>query len=440
MDNILPQRPVSRLVAPIQRFLHIEAAGGLVLFCCTALALFVANSPWASWYQGIWNQPLGVTLGNFSMSYPLWYWVNDALMAVFFFVIGLEIKRELTTGELSDKRKVVLPVAAAIGGATAPAIIFHLLQSGQPGQSGWAIPMATDIAFVVGAISLFGKRAPHGLKVFLLSVAIVDDLLAVSVIAVFYAESIRWTWMLISAGGFGLVALLNRLGVRAISVYLLTGGGIWYAVHHAGIHPTVAGVILGLMTPSRSLIERNTIRSILTSLQSTFEQASEDKGRIGSVTLAQTAQFAAKESVPPSDRLENALHPWVVFVIMPLFALANAAAPFNETSLGDSLSLAIIVGLVVGKPIGILATSYAVVKMRWTKLPESLNWTIMLGAGLISGIGFTMSLFIAQLGLGGDLLQIAKGGVLVASAVSLVIGCGVLLLALKARNYRSNGS
>ncbi len=433
MDDNLPNRPVQRLMAPVLRFMHIQAAGGLVLFCCTVVALLAANSPLASWYHAFWNQSLGLTFGDSSMSYPLWYWVNDALMVIFFFVIGLEIKRELTTGELSEKHKIILPAAAAIGGAVTPAIIFLMIQQDQPGQNGWAIPMATDIAFVVGAISLLGKRVPHSLKIFLLSVAIVDDLLAVLVIAVFYTESIQWSWMILSVGGFGAIILLNRLGVRAISVYVAVACGIWLAVHNAGIHPTIAGVILGLMTPSRSLMNWNAVQTAFTSLGSAFSQADIHTVNSGTVKMSRVAQFTARESISPLDRLEKGLHPWVAFAIMPLFALANAAVSFQDTNLGDSLSMAIIVGLVVGKPLGILVTAYAVVSFRWTKLPKNINWPVMAGAGILSGVGFTMSLFIASLGLEGSSLEIAKGGVLVGSAVSILLGCGILLITLRTK-------
>jgi len=438
LDYDLPNRPVRRLIEPVLRFLHIEAAGGLALFCCTVVALLIANSPLASSYHAFWNQSSGITFGNSSMSYPLWYWVNDVLMVVFFFVIGLEIKRELTTGELSEKRRIVLPVAAAIGGAVTPAIIFLMIQQGQSGQNGWAIPIATDIAFVVGAISLLGKRVPHSLKIFLLSVAIVDDLLAVSVIAIFYTETIHLSWVIISLSGFGAIFLLNRLGVRAISVYVAVGCGIWFSVHNAGIHPTIAGVILGLMTPSGSLMDRNAVQTAFTSLGSAFSQTDDHTVKDGAITMSRVAQFTARESVAPLERLEKGLHPWVAFAIMPLFALANAAVSFQNTSLGDSLSMAVIVGLVIGKPLGILVSSYAVVGFNWTKLPERLTWPVMIGAGFLSGVGFTMSLFSASLGLDGSLLEIAKGGVIIGSAASILLGCGMLLILLPGReSYRN---
>jgi len=429
----IKNRPVQRLIEPIVRFMHIQAMGGLVLFCCTMIALWTANSQFTVWYQSFWNQTLGITIGEFSISYPIWYWVNDGLMVIFFFVIGLEIKRELTTGELSEKRNVILPVAAALGGAITPAIIFIFIIQGQSGQEGWAIPMATDIAFVIGALSILGKRVPHSLKIFLLSVAIVDDLLAVSVIALFYTESIQISWLLISLCGFCGIIILNRLGVRAISVYVAMGCGIWLAVHNAGIHPTIAGVILGLMTPTKSFVDRKTAITAFNSLGSALESKNKMLGINEKYSMSRIAQFTAKESVSPLDRLEKGLHPWVAFIIMPLFALANAGVSFQDMNLGESLSMAVTIGLVIGKPLGIVISTLIVIGFRWVKLPRGLSWPIMIGAGFLSGIGFTMSLFIATLGLEGELLELAKGGVLLGSAISIILGGGILLATLRAK-------
>jgi len=430
---ILENRPVRRLINPIIRFMHIQAMGGLVLFCCTIIALLIANSNLAAEYQSFWNNTIGISFNNFSMTYPLWYWVNDALMVVFFFIIGLEIKRELTTGELSVKRNIILPASAAVGGAVTPAIIFLFILQGHAGQNGWAIPMATDIAFVVGAISLLGNRVPHSLKIFLISVAIVDDLLAVSVIALFYTETIHLLWLFISLCGFLVIIILNRVGVRAILVYVLMGCGVWFAVHKAGIHPTIAGVILGLLTPSKSLIDQQGVHTIFTSFGSEYAPANNNLGKNENIIMSRIAQFTAREAVSPLDRLEKGLHPWVAFLIMPLFALANAGVSFNNTNWGDTLSIGVIMGLVFGKPIGIIITTLIVVGFRFVKLPNGVTWPVMIGAGFLSGIGFTMSLFIATLGLEGDLLDTAKGGVLIGSAISLILGFGVLYITLRVK-------
>ena len=424
-------RPVQRLTKPFQRFFHMAASGGLVLLGCTIAALLIANSPLASSYHAFWNQLLSFKIGEAAISYPLWYWVNDGLMVIFFFVIGLELKRELTTGELSEKHKVILPAAAAIGGAITPAIIFMSLQHGEPAQVGWAIPMATDIAFVVGVLSLLGKRVPHSLKIFLLSVAIVDDLLAVSVIAIFFTETIHLTWLAMSVGGFGLVILMNKLGVRNIAVYVLVGSAIWLCTLKSGVHPTIAGVILGLMTPSVSLVNRKSVKSALESIRSAISLSDRDAIEKGEYALSNEVQFTLRESISPLERLETALHPWVAFVIMPLFALANAAVFLDMSSLQEPLSIAIILGLVFGKPIGILLASSTVIGIGWTKLPNNVSWLTMVGAGLLAGIGFTMSLFIASLALEGNLLEIAKGGILIGSGVSMFLGFGFLFISLK---------
>lgn len=436
----IPTRPVQRLTEPLQRFLHLEATSGIVLLGCTIVALLVANSPLASSYRAFWDQLLSLALGDYKLSYPLWYWVNDGLMAIFFFVVGLELKREFTTGELSEKRKIILPAAAAVGGALAPAIIFLLLQHGEPGQAGWAIPMATDIAFVVGVLSLLGKRVPHSLKIFLLTVAIVDDLLAVSVIALFFTETIHLSWLAMAAGGLGAIVLLNKLGVRMIAVYVLMGCFLWFFTLKAGIHPTIAGVILGLMTPATRLLDRSSARKALASLGSAFSHGHQESTKKTDIALSQAAQFTSRESISPLERLETALHPWVAFVIMPIFALANAAVQLDVSSLLAPLSAAVMAGLTIGKPLGILVASFAVVRIGWTALPQKLSWYTMIGAGLLSGIGFTMSLFIASLALEGSMLETAKGGILIGSGLSGCLGIGILLLSLKKRGSGSEAA
>ena len=262
-EPIWPDRPIERLTRPLERFMHVQAAGGLVLLATTLLALGAANSPLAETYRRVWEQPLEVGLGRFTLAYPLWYWINDGLMAVFFFVIGLEIKRELVWGELRDRRNVVLPAAAAAGGVLAPVAAYLLLQPDLPGRAGWAVPMATDIAFVVGCLALLGPRVPAGLKIFLLSLAIIDDILAVLLIAIFFTTSINAAWLAGAAAGFGLTTLLNRLGVRPVTVYVLVGVGIWLCTLKSGVHPTVAGVLLGLLTPASAWLRSATLLEVV---------------------------------------------------------------------------------------------------------------------------------------------------------------------------------
>ncbi len=433
MNSEQKLRPVQKLTKPFQRFFHLEASGGMVLLACTIIALLVANSPYASAYHAFWNQTLSLTIGESAISYPLWYWVNDGLMVIFFFVIGLELKRELTSGELSETRKIILPAAAAVGGAITPAIIYLSLQSGQPAEVGWAIPMATDIAFVVGILSLLGDRVPHSLKIFLLSVAIVDDLLAVSVIAIFFTETIQMTMLVLSVSGFGLIYLLNKLGVRNVGVYLLVGCAIWLFTLKSGVHPTIAGVILGMMTPATGMVNRKTVREAIATLGVRFAKSEKSEIEKSEFSMSTEVQFTLRESISPLERLETALHPWVAFVIMPLFALANAAVFIDVSSLQESLSIAIILGLVLGKPVGILLASSIVIGVGWAKLPNNVNWLTMVGAGLLAGIGFTMSLFIASLALEGSMLEVAKGGILFGSGISMVLGFGLLFVSLKKR-------
>jgi NhaA family Na+:H+ antiporter len=430
-EAIWPDRPILRLTRPLERFLHVQAAGGLVLLAATLLALAAANSPLAETYRHVWEQPLEVGLGGLELAYPLWYWINDGLMAIFFFLIGLEIKRELVWGELRDRRNVVLPAAAAAGGVLVPVAAYLLLQPELPGRAGWAVPMATDIAFVVGCLALLGPRVPAGLKIFLLSLAIIDDILAVVVIAIFFTSSIDLTWLAGAAAGFGLTSLLNRVGARRVGVYALVGTGIWLCTLKSGVHPTVAGALLGLLTPASAWIGGTTL----------LEVAQRAVGRLRSVDpgggpdvdrreAAEDLSFAATESVSPLERLERGLHPWVSFAIMPLFALANAGVTVGLGGVTHSIAIAVAVGLVLGKPVGIMLASWLVVQLGLAGRPDGTSWTTLLAAGCLGGIGFTMALFIASLSLAGAELEAAKAGILVGSATSLCLGLGLLALTL----------
>ncbi len=418
-----------RLTQPLVRFLHVESASGLLLGLCTVVALAFANSRWAGAYDELWNQNIRIGAGSFELSYPLWYWINDALMAVFFFVIGLEIKRELVSGELRDPRRVVLPIAGACGGVVVPVMVFLAIQPAGPGRAGWAIPMATDIAFVVGCLALLGKRVPQGLKVFVLSLAIVDDIMAVGVIAIFYTDSIEALWLLAALGGFGVVTLALAAGVRGISVYFLIGAGVWLCTLKSGVHPTIAGVILGLLTPTKAWLEDRTFLDQLDRATSALKTRPIDE-----ISRRQTLNdlaFAARESMSPLVRLESNLHPWVAFVIMPLFALANAGVPISKAGFTEPVALACGMGLLVGKPIGVLLAAWLTVRFGWAKLPTNVTWPAVAGAACLCGVGFTMAIFIASLSLEGPLLGAAKGGVLMGSGLSIVAGMLVLNAALR---------
>ena len=427
-----PSSMIARLTDPFIRFFHVEAAGGLVLLVCTLLALAMGNSPWAAEVASFWHMPIGITIGDTGIHMSLHHWINDGLMTVFFFLVGLEIKRELVHGELRNPRNAVLPAAAALGGMVVPAAIYLVLEHGKPGADGWAIPMATDIAFVVGFLALLGKRVPFSLKILLLTLAIIDDLGAVFVIAVAFTEKISLPMLELAAGGFGITLLCRWLGVRAITIYVFIGAGIWLAVLKSGVHPTVAGVLLGLLTPSRPWLAE---RSLLKVLGGTSDRLRQDHD--GEQELEHYEEAArllgdtARETISPLDRLETALHPWVAFVIMPVFALANAGVHLNLPALADPVAIAVAVGLVLGKPLGIVGFSAVAVKLGLAKLPDGVGWKVMTGAGCLAGIGFTMSLFIGGLALDGELLEAGKIGTLAGSAVSAVLGCALLWWFLK---------
>jgi NhaA family Na+:H+ antiporter len=420
----LPDRPIQRLQRPFQAFMHIESASGIVLLVCTAIALIAANSPYADAYQAFWDQKLRLAIGDFELSYPLWYWVNDGLMPIFFFLIGLEIKRELVIGELSDPKKVVLPVVAAAGGVVVPVAIYLALQSGKEGQAGWAVPMATDIAFVVGCLSLLGKRVPYGLTVLMLSLAIVDDLAAVLVIALFYTSSISTSWLVGALVGLVAIAAMNRLGVRSVGTYVLVGAWVWLCTLKSGVHPTIAGVVLGLMTPAMPWLGGPRFLGFLRHTNETLRK--EETTLAEARLLVGDLSFASREAVAPLSRIERALHPWTAFGIMPLFALANAGVPIELQALGAPVGIAVAAGLFFGKSIGIFGASFLAVKAGFAARPEGVTWPILFGAAFLGGIGFTMALFIASLGLSGDLLVSAKIGVIMGSFASALVGMAIL--------------
>jgi len=425
----LPERPIQRLQRPLLAFTHIESASGVVLLACTAIALIAANSPFAEAYAAFWDQEFSFSIDGFELAYPLWYWVNDGLMPIFFFVIGLEIKRELVIGELSDPKKVVLPVAAAVGGVVVPVGIYLAFQYGQPGQSGWAVPMATDIAFVVGCLSLLGKRVPYGVTVMMLSLAIVDDLAAVLVIALFYTSSIKTMWLIGAGGGLVLVAVMNRIGVRSVGMYFLVGAAVWLCTLKSGIHPTIAGVILGLMTPPTPWLGGPKFMGFLRHTDEMLRR--EDTSLARAQLMVADLAFASKEAVSPLSRIERALHPWTAFAIMPVFALANAGVPIQLESVGAPVSIAVAAGLFFGKALGIFGASFLTVKLGWATRPAGVTWPILGGAAFLGGIGFTMALFIASLGLSGDQLVAAKIGVIIGSFCSALVGMIILVAVTK---------
>jgi NhaA family Na+:H+ antiporter len=427
-QSSLPTAPIDRIVRPIVRFMHVEAAGGIVLLLATALALVLANSPWADAYATFWKTQVGFSVGDFSMMHSLKHWVSDGLMAIFFFVMGLEVKRELFKGELRDIRKASVPLAGALGGMVVPAVIYIALQGGEPSAAGWGIPMATDIAFVVGCMAILGPRIPHGLRVMLVSLAIVDDIGAILVIAIGYTDAIHMMPLLTGFGGLAVIVGLQRLGVRSIPVYVLVGTLVWFGFHESGVHATIAGVLLGLLTPTDAWAGRGILGDTMTKLEHLL-QGEGWTAHEGAVT--KDLEVAARESISPLERIENGLHPWVSFAIMPVFALANAGVSFEGASVSDAVSVAIIAALVIGKPLGIVLFTWLVIAMKLGRLPEGVGWGAITGGGFLAGIGFTMALFIAGLALDDEYLASAKIGVLIASAIAAGIGCSLLVATLK---------
>ncbi len=386
-------RPFARVVArPVARFLAIEAAGGILLLVATIVALVWANSPWSESYFDLWATPVGFRIGDFVVEDPLQAWVNDLGMAFFFFVVGLEIKRELTVGQLTDRRAAALPVIAALGGMIVPAAIYLAFNFGGDGADGWGIPMATDIAFALGVVALLGPRVPSSLKVFLLTLAIVDDLGAIAVIAIFYTERLSLGWGLIAIILIVVVLVSRRLKVWYIPAYVVIAAVLWVAVFESGVHATIAGVILGVLAPTRALRDGADAERI-------GEILSKD-GPLG-VGDVDEATFAIRETVPVNDRLEHFLHPWTSYFVIPVFALANAGIELSlesiERAFSSPVTLGIVFGLVLGKTIGVGGAAFVATKLGITKLPRGVRGRHMVGISLAAGIGFTVSIFISGL-------------------------------------------
>lgn len=429
--------PIERILSPFDEFVHRQASGGLVLLICAATALLWANSPWGNLYSEVWQTPLSIRIGPWVLEKPLLLWINDGLMAIFFFVIGLEIKREVLVGELASVREAALPIAAALGGMLIPAAIFLALNAGRPSASGWGIPMATDIAFALGVLTLLGARAPSSLKVFLTALAIADDLGAVVVIALFYTSRVVWAPLAVAAAVVAALFAANRLGVRSTLVYASLGVLLWLAVLKSGVHATIAGVVLAMTIPSRARIGNEAFVAQSRDILSRFEQAcAVDPQPLGNKDRAEALlalETAARKAEAPLQRLEHALHSWAAFAIMPLFALANAGVALGNDAIAAivaPVSLGIAAGLVLGKPLGIVLFAWMAVRVRLARLPSDVAWREIVGVGFLAGIGFTMSLFIANLSLGGTpLLDTAKAGILAGSFTAGLIGWAILRFA-----------
>lgn len=414
-------------VGPAQAFVATEVSSGLLLLIATAVALAWANSPWDSSYRDLWGATVGFDANLVSVRIDLLHVVNDGLMAVFFFVAGLEIKRELIRGELAAPRRAALPVAAAFGGMVVPAAIYAAWNFGSDGAHGWGIPVATDIAFSLGVLALLGRRAPFALKAFLLALAIADDLGAIAVIAVFYAGSVAVGPLLWAAGLTLFVGILGFSGVRSVTIYVVVGALLWLAVFKSGVHATVAGVVLAALTPARPYYSPEGFESASAGLVERFLAAFRRSDADEAEDALRQVEQLGHDSIAPLDRLERALHPWVSYWIVPLFALGNAGVSLSSDNLhaaaGSAVTAGVALGLVVGKPVGVIAFTWLALRLGFGSLPRDLRFLHIVGAGLLAGIGFTVSLFVTGLAFEQATLQDeAKVGILIGSLVAGVVG------------------
>lgn len=412
------------------RMLHIEAMSGIVLLIAAAIALIWANSPWAASYFATWHAPLALTLGPWTWSTDLHFFVNDVLMTIFFLVVGMEIRREMYNGALADVRQALLPIIAALGGVVVPALIYVALARGDAQLlNGWAIPTATDIAFAVGVLALLGKSIPGPLRIFLLALAIIDDIVAVLIIAFFYSGGLDYSGFGIALVGLVLVLLFNRMGVAAAWAYVVPGAILWLGLLHTGAHPTLAGVVLGLMTPvtMRPALRHHldVAEQALTRIRSHAQRGQFEVDVLHhELRIATTAQ---RDLLPPVFRLPAMLHPWVAFGVMPIFALANAGVQFGGMDLAatgpHTVFWGVLLALVLGKPLGVFLATFLAVKSGVSPLPEGINWRGVLLVGVLAGIGFTMAIFVGGLAFSdAALLSAAKLGILAASATAAIVG------------------
>ena len=410
----------SRLPRVVREFFETEAAGGIVLFVAAVAALAWVNSPFGDSYERLWHTELSIRVGAYGIEEDLRHWVNDALMAVFFFVVGLEIKRELVAGELRTWRQASTPAIAAVGGMVVPALVYLAVNAGGPGSNGWGIPMATDIAFALGVAALLGRRVPTGLKLFLLTLAIVDDIGAIVVIAIFYSSDVRPMALAAAVAVLVGMSALRALRVTWMPAYVVLGAAVWLAVFQSGVHATIAGVVLGLFAPARPRTPASVAREWAESLSD--EPTAEE---------ARQMTMLARDTSSVAERLQLVLHPFSSLVIVPVFALANAGVAFEADALAargaTRVALGVGLGLVVGKLVGVTLGAYLAVRLRVGALPAGVAWRHVAGAAGLAGIGFTVSLFITDLAFADESLRAAsKLGILAASLAASVIGAAVL--------------
>lgn len=418
----LPKVHIDWFVKPVTRFIKIETASGGALLIATLIAVIFANSSFSEPFFQFWATPVGFSFGEIELKRSIHKWINDGAMTIFFFLVALELKRELILGELRSPKLAMLSISAAIGGMIVPVLIFVVLQFDTPPLNGWGVVMSTDTAFVLGCLALLGKSIPKVLRVFMLSLAVVDDIGAILAVAIGYSSTIDSIYIGFAVVGLITVKAMAHVGIRSFMIYLAIGGVIWLAIDSSGFHPTIAGVILGLMTPTVKWVDNERLHNIITCITS-YPLSPTSEGSVPYKQALKTAEAAAREALSPVERLENILHPWVGFVIMPLFALSNAGIIIKEANTFDFLAITIFISLVLGKPLGIILFSWFAVKTRIAVLPESLNWHMLLGGSLLAGVSFTMALFIADLALQAAYVTTAKLAIIIASITSAFLGC-----------------
>lgn len=419
---------------PIQSFIHTEEIGAIILFLGSAAALIWVNSPWSNTYEEFWHTYIAFDIRIFSISEDLKHIVNDGLMAVFFFLVGLEIRRELQFGEMSTLRKAALPAFAALGGMAVPVAIYLAINGTGDGAVGWGIPMATDIAFALGVLALVGKHIPSELRVFLLGLAVVDDLGAIAVIATFYTESIDWLHLLMAVGLFGLIWVFLRLGVRSLGFYIILSVVMWQFLLESGIHATLAGVALAAIVPWQPDLGRKDYRKAVDPLLHDFELAVERGDEESAQSITEQIEKLTRSTSSPMERIEHMVHPWVSFVILPVFALANAGIVFTSDSLSEAvnsnITLGIVAALLVGKALGIVGFSWLAVRLGLGQLPSSVKWLHVLGVGFLAGIGFTVAIFVSGIAFDDHaLVDQSKMGIFGASLLAGAVGYLVLRFA-----------
>ncbi len=420
------------LVTPFQKFVKIESFSGILLFGATVLSMILANSPLAAQFEALWNYKIGISASGFELVKPLILWINDGLMAIFFFLIGLEIKRELLLGELNSVKKASLPLFAAVGGMVIPVVLFFVLNHDPNTSAGWGIPMATDIAFSLAILTLLGKRVPLGLKIFLIAFAIVDDLGAVMVIAIFYSEGIKWSLIGIAMLLLAILFFLSYRKIYARGFILAFGIAIWVLFLKAGIHPTIAGVLLAFTIPIRQKINLNTYVKGLCDMVDTIKVSGEPDSPLLSKTQIEeidNLEDWTEQVQSPLQHLEHKLHNWVAFLIMPLFALSNSGVALGGgMELNTTLGIVIAISLVLGKFIGVSLFAWIGIKTGIAQMPQQVNFGQIIGVAMLAGVGFTMSIFVANLAFFDQdiLLDSAKAGILAGSLIAGLSGYLIL--------------